>query len=70
MDDSPEYEWDEGKCQANRDNHDVDFDRAKRFDWTGAGTRLNERCDYGEPRYISIGDIDGKHTCLCLDAAI
>ena len=65
MDDSPEYDWDEDKRQANSDNHDVDFESVKRFDWTGAVTRSDDRRDYGEPRYISIGEIDGRlHVCV------
>ncbi len=51
------YEWDEGKREANKLKHGVDFDRAESFDWETALTLLDDRQDYGEPRYIALGRI-------------
>ena len=65
MDDSPEYEWDEVKCQANSDKHGVDFESVEKFEWSDAVNWLDERQDYGEPRNTSIGKIDGRlHVCV------
>ena len=54
-----EFEWDEGKCQANIRKHGFDFaDAAKVF----AGdtlTILDDRRDYGEDRFVTLGVLKG-----------
>ena len=56
------FEWDWDKNASNLIDHKIDFDRAKeifkgpRLEW------LDSREHYGEDRYISLGEVDGR--CL------
>ncbi len=54
------YEWDEGKRRANLKDRGVDFAAAARFDWDTAVIEADRRRDYGEPRFIARGLIDGR----------
>ena len=47
--------WDETKRLANLAKHGVDFAVAQGFDWETALTAVDDRRDYGEGRFISIG---------------
>jgi uncharacterized DUF497 family protein len=49
--------WDETKRAANLAKHGVDFAAAEGFDWETALTAVDDRRDYGEGRFISIGYI-------------
>lgn len=49
------YEWDEAKRQDNLSKHGVDFAEAGKFDWSGALTAKDNRFDYGEDRFNSVG---------------
>lgn len=51
------FEWDEAKSQANVRKHGVDFETAKRIFEGPVVTRVDERKDYGEDRYITIGRV-------------
>jgi uncharacterized DUF497 family protein len=51
--------WDETKRAANLEKHGVDFVIAEGFDWLGAMVIEDDRFDYGEPRFVAIGLIDG-----------
>lgn len=52
-----EFEWDEAKNQANIRKHGVSFEIAKHvFDWPLLTSR-DRRKDYGEDRYVSIGQV-------------
>lgn len=52
-------EWDENKNAANREKHKVDFETAKKI-WLGPVLeRPDTRFDYGEDRFIALGDADG-----------
>ena len=53
------FEWDEAKNQANIQKHGVSFETAKRIFDCLVLNRLDDRQDYGEDRYISIGMVDG-----------
>ena len=56
------FEWDTEKARSNRARHGVDFEWASKM---FAGPRLevlDTREDYGEDRYISIGEVEGR--CL------
>ncbi|RMH59151.1 MAG: BrnT family toxin [Zetaproteobacteria bacterium] len=55
-----DYEWDERKRRANLAKHGVDFTDAVAFVWPLAFTSLDARRDYGEPRYVSIGPVNGR----------
>ncbi|MBW7850889.1 MAG: BrnT family toxin [Rhodospirillales bacterium] len=50
-------EWDDDKRAANIEKHGVDFSVARDFDWDTALTLEDDRQDYGEPRFVSIGFI-------------
>ncbi len=52
-----EFEWDEAKNQANIRKHGVSFETARRIFESFVLTWLDDRRDYGEDRYISIGRI-------------
>lgn len=56
-----DFEWDEEKAQANRAKHGVSFEDAAlvfqdedRIEW------LDEKKDYGEDRYTTVGLVKGR----------
>jgi hypothetical protein len=56
-----EFEWDDRKAAQNRAAHAVSFDMARAvfrdpfaLDW------LDDRRDYGEERYVTIGMAEGR----------
>ena len=51
------FEWDEVKNQANIRKHGISFETAKRIFEGPVVTRIDQRKDYGEDRYISIGRV-------------
>jgi uncharacterized DUF497 family protein len=54
-----EFEWDESKNRSNITNHGIDFIRAKEiFDGLILET-LDDRFDYGETRFLAIGEAGG-----------
>lgn len=53
------FEWDEAKNQSNIRNHGISFELAQRIFAGPVLTWLDDREDYGEDRFISIGAIDG-----------
>ena len=54
------WDWDEAKRLANRAGHDVDFAQIDGFDWGTCTHASDDRMDYGEPRVVSAGFIDGR----------
>lgn len=54
------YEWDEQKRTANKARHRVDFLVVVDFDWDSALVAPDDRNDYGEERFVSIGPINGR----------
>lgn len=52
------YEWDADKNQKNVEKHGIDFETAKRIFDSPIVSRRDERKDYNETRYVSIGIID------------
>lgn len=55
-----QFEWDEAKRRANIRKHGFDFiDAAKVFDGLVV-TVEDTRRDYGEPRFISLGLLEGR----------
>jgi uncharacterized DUF497 family protein len=54
------YEWDPEKAAANLQKHGVAFDLIRGFDWVAAFTRPDDRRDYREARWVSIGEIEGR----------
>jgi uncharacterized DUF497 family protein len=56
-----QFEWDEGKRQANLKKHGIDFAVAiEKFDWSLADIFLDERWDYGEQRFGALGFIGNR----------
>ena len=54
-----QYEWDEAKREANLSKHGIDFaDVAPLFDGITV-TVLDDRFDYGEHRFVTLGILDG-----------
>ena len=59
-----EFEWDEAKARANLRAHGVSFELARPvFRDPFASERLDDRRDYGEPRFVLIGMAE-SHTVL------
>jgi len=55
-----EYEWDENKRIANFELHQVNFSDAIDFEWDTALETIDDRHDYGEERWVTIGLIGNK----------
>ena len=54
------FEWDEQKREANLKKHGIDFTRAIQIFKGDTIQILDDRMDYGEERYISIGSAKGQ----------
>ena len=55
------FEWDDAKAQANWGAHGVSFDLAKTvFNDPFAIERLDDREEYGEQRFVTIGMAEGN----------
>lgn len=60
-----ELEWDEEKRRRNLRERGLDFADVVRFEFEGALTEQDIRFDYGEPRFVSTGYLDGRIHVLC-----
>ena len=60
-----EYEWDDNKNLANIARHGINFLSAEKFDWATAIETLDNRMDYGEERWVSLGFIN-----ICLHVLV
>ena len=54
-----EFEWDDEKDRANRAKHGISFEEASGIFDGPVFTAPDEREDYGEERFISIGRLSG-----------
>jgi len=54
------YEWDKTKRAANIEKHRIDFEAIHDFDWSTATVFVDERQDYGEPRFVAFGYIKAR----------
>ena len=54
---SMEFEWDEAKNTSNRNKHGVRFEEAQSIFERSVLMWEDTRRDYGEPRFISVGEI-------------
>ena len=52
------FEWDPAKNQVNIQKHGVSFESARRIFEGPVLTSLDNRLDYGEERYVSIGQVE------------
>lgn len=55
-----QYEWGENKRIANLEHHKIDFNEAADFEWDTAIETIDDRYDYGEARWVTIGFINKK----------
>lgn len=58
------FEWNGEKAKSNLRKHGVDFEFAKRFQFSTALERLDDRENYAEDRIVAIGFIG--HTLFTL----
>jgi uncharacterized DUF497 family protein len=54
------FEWDEAKRLSNLQRHGFDFIDVERIFVGDAITILDDRFDYGEIRFVSLGMLDGR----------
>lgn len=54
------FEWDEAKRRRNLRKHGIDFQGCERLFTGNILTALDDRADYGEHRFVSIGLLDGR----------
>jgi uncharacterized protein len=57
---SVKIEFDPAKDDINRVKHGISLADATRFDWDTALEREDDRFDYGEVRFVAIGQIDAR----------
>ena len=50
-----QYEWDKAKRQANIQKHGIDFLGIEKVFAGQTITILDDRIDYGEPRFVTVG---------------
>jgi uncharacterized protein len=55
-----EIEFDPAKDEVNQAKHGISLQAASRFDWDTALEREDDRFDYGETRFVAIGQIDDR----------
>ena len=58
------FDWDTKKRQANIKKHGIDFSELREVFEKPMLTRIDNRVDYGETRWISLGDLNGKIVIL------
>lgn len=58
------YEWNEVKRLSNLNLHHLDFLDVGEFNWEGALVTWDSRKDYGEDRYIALGEFHSRLTVL------
>jgi uncharacterized DUF497 family protein len=54
------YEWDDAKNEANIEKHGYDFIDARELFEGDRVSYLDDRRDYGEPRYVTLGHIGNR----------
>jgi uncharacterized DUF497 family protein len=54
------YEWDEAKRLANIQKHGIDFTGIEKVFADKTVTILDDRFDYGESRFITLGMLSGR----------
>ena len=53
------YEWDEAKRQSNIQKHGIDFLGIEKVFASQTITTLDDRIDYGESRFVTVGLLQG-----------
>ena len=59
-----QVEWDKGKNRLNLEKHGIALSDAGRVFERPLLIRLDERKDYGEPRWIALGNLNGTVVVL------
>jgi uncharacterized DUF497 family protein len=54
------WDWDEAKRQTNLRKHGIDLAALAHFDWTTAQIEPDNRRDYGEDRFIAVGNVKDR----------
>jgi uncharacterized protein len=54
------FEWDKEKNKANYEKHGLDFHDAQAVFSGVCRTIIDDRCDYGEERYVTFGALQGR----------
>jgi len=54
------FEWNEKKCRENRRKHGLSFEDVELVFEGDSITFLDDRLDYGEERYITLGTMAGR----------
>ena len=52
------FDWDEKKRRRNREKHGLDFEDARRLFTAALLVIEDDRMDYGEARYIGLGELE------------
>ncbi len=60
-----DVDFDPAKNVRNIRSRGLSFERAADFDFETALVAVDERADYGETRYVAIGDLDRRLHVLC-----
>ncbi len=55
-----EFDWNEGKREANLRNHGIDFVGIEEVFEGETVTILDDRFDYGEQRFVTFGILEGR----------
>ena len=58
------FDWDKKKRKTNIKKHRIDFSELRKVFEKPMLTRVDNRKDYGEIRWISLGDLDGEIVVL------
>jgi uncharacterized DUF497 family protein len=59
------FEWDEAKRRSNLRSHGFDFLDVERMFAGKTLTLLDDRFNYGEIRFITIGIVEGRIVAVC-----
>jgi uncharacterized protein len=54
------FEWDERKRRSNLRKHGIDFVGCEAIFDGATKTMVDDRCDYGEERYVTFGLLEGR----------
>jgi uncharacterized DUF497 family protein len=55
-----DFVWDEAKRESNLQKHGLDFVDVERMFAGETATILDDRFDYGEERFVTLGLLDGR----------
>lgn len=50
-----QFDWDDAKAKSNLEKHGVAFEDVEHFDFDTSETTEDNRLDYGEDRFVSLG---------------